>query len=537
VAQITFSKKSGNTGLLFKTNKMNYRDSIYYKVGRATDLDGLDRMLYRILEILPGFLTWITIISIFIIPIFFPFTGAVLIILFDVYWLLKTIYFSIYLYQNWKKTKHNLNLDWSERLVNFKYNHIYHLILLPFYNETLEVVEKSLESLVSSKYDKNKMIVILASEMKAGKEAKEITEKAKNIFSNKFGHFLITTHPSGVLGEMPGKGSNISYAIEQARIEILDKENINYDDVLVSAFDIDTVSYSQYFNCLTWNFLTTEDPYHSSYQPIPFYNNNLWDAPLFSRVSSSSNTLLQMMQQERPDKLETFSSHSMTFKALYEIGYWQKNMVSEDSRIFWNAFLAYNGNYKVVPMSYPVSMDGNLAPSFWKTIKNIYKQQRRWSWGVENIPYVLFGFMKNKKISRFKKVFFSWLLIDSFWTRSNSSMIILLLGWCLIWFGGRIFNSTIMSYNLPIITGNLLAFTMFGLILSAIISFSFLPPHPQKFDLKQKVLFLLQWLLIPAIVIIFGSIPSIDAQTRLMFGKYMGFWVTPKHRKNNISVL
>jgi hypothetical protein len=78
---------------------------------------------------------------------------------------------------------------------------------------------------------------------------------------------------------------------------------------------------------------------------------------------------------------------------------------------------------------------------------------------------------------------------------------------------------------------------MFGLILSALISFSFLPPHPQKFDLKQKALFLLQWLLIPSIVIIFGSIPSIDAQTRLMFGKYMGFWVTPKHRKNNVSIL
>ncbi|MCX6717129.1 MAG: hypothetical protein NTU76_00420, partial [Candidatus Taylorbacteria bacterium] len=130
---------------------MIFRDSIYYKIGRATDLDGLDRVVYRILEILPGFLTWITIVSIFAIPIFFPFTGAILIILFDLYWLLKTIYFSIYLYQNWKKTKHNLDLDWSERLVNFKYNHIYHLILLPFYNETLEVVEKSLESLVSSK--------------------------------------------------------------------------------------------------------------------------------------------------------------------------------------------------------------------------------------------------------------------------------------------------------------------------------------------------------------------------------------------------
>jgi hypothetical protein len=509
----------------------DFKNSIYYKIGRATDLSGSDRSIYRMLEILPGFLTWGTIILMFIIPVFFPFVGAILIILFDVYWLLKTIYFSIYLYQNWRKTKHNINLDWELRLKNMKYDHIYHLIILPFYNESLDVVEKSLESLVLSKYDKKKMIVVLASEAKAGKDAKEIAEKVQNIFSDKFGHFFVTTHPFGVEGEMPGKGSNISYAAEQSKIEILDKEKIPYEDILVSAFDIDTVAYPQYFNCLTWNFLTTEDPYKSSYQPVPFYNNNIWDAPILSRVSSASNTLLQMMQQERPDKLETFSSHSIPFKTLYDIGYWQKNMVSEDSRIFWNAFLAYNGNYKVIPMSYPVSMDGNLAPSFWQTIKNIYKQQRRWSWGVENIPYVIFGFIKNKKISKKKRIFFSWLLVDGFWTRSNSSIIILLLGWLLIWFGGRWFNSTIMAYNLPIITGHLMTLTMLGIILSAAISFSFLPPHPQKFDWKQKLWFLIEWLMIPFVVIIFGSIPSIDAQTRLMLGKYMGFWVTPKHRK------
>ncbi len=510
---------------------MKFKDSVYYKVGRASDLSGNDRFIYRLLEILPGFLTWITVIFIFIFPTFFPYASAIFIILFDIYWLLKAFYFSIFLYQNWKKTTHNLKINWEERLLHFKYNHLYHVILLPFYNESYEVAKRGLDSLMKSKFDAKKMIIVMAEEERAGEDARKMSIEIEKNYKDKFGYLLITVHPKGVPGEMAGKGSNIAYAAEQVKIRILDKEKISYENVIVSAFDIDTVVLPDYFNCLTWNFLTVENPSRTSFQPVPFYNNNLWDTNTISRLSSASVSLLQMMQQERPDKLETFSSHSMSFKALYDLGYWQKNMVSEDSRIFWNALLAYNGDYKVVPMCYPIYMDANLASTFKETLKNIYKQQKRWSYGVENIPYVLFGFIKNKEFPMRKKLAFSFLLIDGFWSRSMASLVILLSGWFIIWFGGRDFNSTVLSYNLPIVTSYLVSITMLGLLLSAFVSFGFLPPHPRRFGWKEKLVFGLQWFLIPVLVIFVGSIPSIDAQTRLMLGKYMGFWVTPKHIK------
>ncbi len=503
----------------------------YLHIGRADNLSQKDRLIYRILEILPGAISWGSILLLVFLSWFLPAWAAFFIIAFDIYWLIKTAYLSMHLRANWKRMKHNISLDWSKRLENMKYDDIWQMIILPFYKEDTAVISGTVESLIASQWNKERMIVVLACEARAGEEAKNRAEEIFKKYGNTFGKFIITIHPENSPGEMAGKGSNIAFAAEDARKRILDENSIKYEDVLVSAFDIDTLVYHQYFLCLTWNFLTAENPYRSSFQPVPVYNNNIWAAPSFSRVVATSGTFWQMIQQERPERLATFSSHSISFKTLYDIGYWQKNMVSEDSRIFWNAFVYYDGDYKVVPLSYPVSMDANLASSFWETVRNTYKQQRRWAWGVENIPYILFAFLKNKKIPFRRKVNLSFVQLEGFWSLATNPIIIFLLGWLPLTLGGEAFNKTLLSYNLPIITRDLMALAMVGLVLSVIVSMSFLPPRPKHRSKFTYFFMVIQWALVPLTINIFGSIPALDAQTRLMFGKYMGFWVTPKNVK------
>jgi len=68
------------------------------------------------------------------------------------------------------------------------------------------------------------------------------------------------------------------------------------------------------------------------------------------------------------------------------------------------------------------------------------------------------------------------------------------------------------------------------MIVSAVISILILPKDYRS-HLRQYFIIIVQWVFLPVVIVLFGAFPGIEAQTRLMFGKYMGFWVTPKHRK------
>lgn len=504
-----------------------------FKVGRAPELQGRDRRFYRLLEILPGLASWITLIAVLLLSIYAPVVASYFIIAFAVYWLLKTAFLSYHLRYNWKRLRHNLKLDWAKLVERFEYGHIYQVVILPYYHESEEVVDATIASIANAKYDKKSIIVVLAAEARAGKGAQDIADHMKAKWGGTFAFFLVSTHPGDIVGEIAGKGSNAAWAAERTRIEVLDPHGIRYNHVLVSIFDIDTVIYPDYFNCLIWHFMTAKRPLKTSFQPVPVFNNNMWEAPALARVVAMSSTFWEMVQQERPERMATFSSHSVSFQALYEVGYWQRNMVNEDSRIYWNLLMANDGEYDVIPLSYPVSMDANVASSFWKTLANIYRQHRRWTYGVENFPYIVYHFTKNKSIPLKRRIIITLQQAEGYWSLVTNPIMLFILGWAPIFFGGRVFHETVLSYNLPIVVRNLLICAMFGLVISSIISLSMVPKRPQTKSRFVYVVMALQWLLIPFTMIIFSSLPGLDAQTRLMLGKYMGFWVTPKHRKGS----
>ena len=515
---------------------MNNKD--YLDISKASDIQNRkDRFIYRLFEIFPAVLSLGTILGVFVFSWLVPSLVSIFVICFCFYYLFRIFYFSLHQVVGYFKVKSHMKRDWLKELKDIKdknWKDIYHIVILPTYKEGKDIVRESLDSLVSSNYPKEKMIVVLAIEQRAGQEAETMANILSKEYSSKFFKFLISIHPDNIAGEIGGKGSNAAYAGREVKAKIVDQLNIPYDNILVSTFDIDTKAYPQYFACVTWYYLTEKNPTAASYQPVPVYNNNIWSASVFSRVVSTSNTFWQMIQQERSEKLTTYSSHSMPGRVFFEVEY-PSNVVSDDSRIFWRAYLNYDGNYRVVPIYYLVSMDAVMSTSLWKTVVNQYKQQRRWAWGCVEIPYIMYGFLKNKKIPFWSKISHIYTIIDGFWSWATVALLLFLLGWLPILLGGEKFNFTVLSFNLPILTGRIMTISMVGMVISAILSTVLLPPVPkemkplERFFKKSSVF--LQWVFLPITLIAFGALPALDAQIRMMFGKYMGFWVTEKVRK------
>ena len=487
---------------------------------------------YRLYEILPGLSIWLTLLLCLILSFVKPLWMIYFIILFDIYWVLKVLNFSIYLIIAWKRYRVVRNIDWRERLKKDIPEHSdkRHVVFLTLLNEQWSVVEASLNSVAASIYDKEKFTIVIAGEGARAEHFEMIIQKVRDQFGKQFGDIIGTLHPANQDGEIAGKGSNLHYAERKVK-KYVDQKGWNYDNVIVTILDIDTVVHKDYFSYLTYLYCVHPRPTRTSYQPIALYNNNMWESQAILRVMAFGTTFWMFTALAKQDLLVTFSSHSMSFRALVDAGFHERRIVSEDSRIFYQCLLRYNGDYTVTPMYMPVSMHTVSDESWWKSIKNLYKQQRRWAWGVEHVPYLLWEFKKKgKKIPwwvKAKWIFVEW---EGKWSWALAALLITILGQLPLWVAGDTIEQSALYFNTPHLLQILMSMAMLGLLLSALLSFPLLPARPKSHPHHKYITMVLQWLLLPLSLIFMSAIPAIDAVTHLMFGRYLGFNVSQKKK-------
>ncbi|MBI2483433.1 glycosyltransferase family 2 protein [Candidatus Uhrbacteria bacterium] len=492
--------------------------------------------IFRVFEMIPGAVLWSTFLVGLVLSFVRPLWVVLFMVCFSFYWLLRVIYFVVYVSVAWRRFRRESQRDWFAQLhaedATDAWKRVHHLIFLPTVRESTEVLRQTFRALAASTYPNDRCTIVLAGEERAGRDA--FLERAR-VIQEEFGgifDIVVTVHPSDLPGEVVGKGSNLHFAAQQA-ITHMDARGIPHENIIVSAFDVDTVVHPQYFACLTWTFLHHPDPLRTSYQPVALYSNNMWESPAFLRVAAFGTTFWLLTELVRPDRLFTFSSHAMPLPALLDVGLWEKDIVTEDSRIFLQGFIRYGGAYTVTPLFVPVSMHTAKAETLWGSAVNLYKQQRRWAWGVEHFPYMCWHFFlgSGRAIPLGKKVKYLWNLSEGMYSWASAPILLFLFSRLpLSVIHGSTADATVLAQTAPFVLQWLLGIGMLGIMVSALFSLPLMPPRPGARHPLTILGLLLQWTLLPVTLLVFGAIPAVEAQTRLLLGKYLGFYVAEKSR-------
>ena len=489
--------------------------------------------LYRLLEAVPATLSYGTLIACVALSFVAPLAAVYLIILYDLYWLVRVGYLSVYTVTSWRRYRVAERVNWRDRMEREvpHWRRYRHVVFLPMYNEPFAVVKETFDRLVRSDYDLANVTVILTGEGRKAEHFAEVAEQVRVAYGGAFNQLIVNVHPADVEGEMPGKGSNMRHAGVAAKAYV-DSQGWDYDDVIVSAFDIDTWVHPQYLAALTHRYGTVPNPTRCSYQPLALYHNNIWQSDPFTRVVAYSTTFWLLTDLARAERLFTFSSHSMSWRALVDVGFWAPDVVSEDSRIFLQCLLRYDGDYHVEPIYVPVSMSTVYMGKFWRSVRNQYLQVRRWAWGVENFAYMAWQFARGSgtriPLKTKAKHLFNYLEGNFSW--ATSALVISILGWLPFRLASDSVQQLALVQNTPKVLESLLSLALVGLVLNAVLGTWMLPDEEPKRKVRVLLAMMAQYALVFVTMIAFGAMPALDSQLRhLLGGRFrLGFWVTEK---------
>jgi hypothetical protein len=305
---------------------------------------------------------------------------------------------------------------------------------------------------------------------------------------------------------------------------------LGYDpaNVIVTDLDSDYRVHPRYFCYLAFRFATDPARSRRLYQPVPMFHNNLWEVPLPVRLVAVGATHVQMWRSLTPERLISFSSYAVALQTAHEVGYWATDAIPEDSRFYWRSFFRYAGTFRAEPLFIPVYGDAVRARSYPRTLVQQYMQIRRWAWGVTDIPYYVHQALTHPEIPLRRRLH---RLADLWSDHVNWAIapFVLLFGSNLpLLLAPESFRVSTLGQNLPLYAGTMLTAALCLLLLLVYVEDRIAPPRPESWGPLRRLMTYVQWLFVPVIGFVFSNLPALEAQTRLMTGRYLEYRVTEK---------
>ncbi len=404
-----------------------------------------------------------------------------------------------------------------------------HVVLIPNFREPTAILRRTLDALAVQHEAAERLIVVL------GMEEREQAALAKgrglaNEYAARFFETIVTVHPTGLPGEVPGKSSNQAWELAVASRRVCEL-GIDPDLVTITSCDADSVIHPRYFAAVSRLFADAEDRHSRFWQAPMQYLNNIWRVPAPVRFVTWFGQAWMRANLTMPFYASfPISTYTLSLRLALDAGGWDPGVIPEDWHMFLKCFFARGEHVGLTPVFLPTSGDAPEGDTWVSGMKIAFQQCVRHSWGAEDVGYVL---------SEMRRRGFGWRAAARF-AQAYSDHVVRAAGWFVVVSAYLLAASSRPSYK-GILNGTFLdvgpqasvLYPLFGIgaiVMIGTLAFEISRGQMPRNLSRTRVLAeqVLMWLCLPLLGLYLGMLPTMQAQTMLMLGLPLTYKLTPK---------
>jgi hypothetical protein len=202
-----------------------------------------------------------------------------------------------------------------------------HAVVVVAYKEPLDVLCRTMDSIVAQQGMWKQPIVVFASEERDDTAQSTFAELSKRVGTH-FDMFLLTKHPL-VEGETIGKSSNENFAVQELYKRLVEEESRDPFEILVTIVDADSIVSPTYLAHAEHSFRAQRDGRRLIYSGPLSVHRNFDDAGLLTQCYElnrcHADTFHDPFSQYQPQ-----SNYSLTLGFAQELGFWTPDIMPED---------------------------------------------------------------------------------------------------------------------------------------------------------------------------------------------------------------
>lgn len=511
----------------------NRRNNLQLGVGRPMWFSALPAIPERVLDGIPGFLAWLSLLLIVAGTVKAPWVVFSIAVLISAYTAIRMVLGGfanlrgLRLIRQWEAT------DWRQEYIrrriadSLAWEDVLHVVTIPNYKEDLDILRQTLKRLAASPIARQQVAVVMA--MEAGEPQSAAKAVAlKQEYGDQFRHIVVSIHPKGLSGELQGKSANESWAVRHAKRYLVDELGYKLDNLLVTICDADSLIHPKYLECLTCLFATSIARHATEWQAPIRYHSNIWSIHPALGLVQAYSAAWELAYLAAPwwHPLP-ISTYSVSLRMVDEVGYWDTDVIAEDVHMFIKCLFRRSGKLELGRVYLPFSGNSVTGNTFFEACKNRYTQTLRHAWGAKEVGYTMAQIIERPDIplGRGLQILF----------RVAHDNIMAGAGWIIVTLG-QAFPLLLQ----PVLAQQILASPQFVVLQITYATLAILgvvfwwidlrlrPPRPHGWTIKEIGLTLLSFVILPFLTFIFVALPVMQAQTRLLLGMPIQYRVARK---------